>query len=66
MQLLGVVAALLFLARRIEPVWGSREFLAFICGVNAATGAATLALCYVAYMINARSQRAGKVLYVLL
>ena len=65
MQLVGVVAALLFLARRIEPVWGSREFLAFVCGVNASTGAATLALCYVAYMINARSEHAGAVLYAL-
>ena len=26
-QLVGGVAALLFIARRLEPVWGSREFL---------------------------------------
>ena len=54
-QVVAGVAALLFIARRIEPVWGSREFLTFVSGVNLCTGAATLALIYLVVVFTNES-----------
>ena len=55
-QVLAGIAALLFIARRIEPVWGSREFLTFVCVVNLGTGAATLALMYLMFFVYASGE----------
>ncbi|KAK9797058.1 hypothetical protein WJX73_010621 [Symbiochloris irregularis] len=57
------VAGTLLLARIIEPVWGSKEFLVFICVVNAGAGMATLALLYVLYALNHSSEHSGDLLY---
>ena len=50
------MAALLFIARRIEPVCGSREFLAFICAINLCTGVATLALMYLVFFATSSGE----------
>lgn len=54
--------SILLLARIIEPVWGSREFVKFICFVNVMSGAGTLMLLYVVYAMHPYAEKAAKVL----
>lgn len=61
-QLLISAASLLVVARIVEPIWGSKEFLKFISIVNLGTGAVALAVLYVWYIITSFRERAGKVL----
>ena len=62
LQLVVSIAGILLLARIVEPVWGSKEFLLFVSVVNAGTGLATLALLYLLYAINHNSEHSGDLL----
>lgn len=53
---------ILLLARIIEPIWGSKEFLKFLGIVNLGSGLAALSVLYVCFVINSFKERAGKVL----
>lgn len=53
---------ILMLARIIEPIWGSKEFLKFLGIVNLGSGLAALAVLYVCFVINSFKEGAGKVL----
>ncbi|EIE19425.1 DUF1751-domain-containing protein [Coccomyxa subellipsoidea C-169] len=57
------VVSCLALARLIEPVWGSSEFLKFLAATNAATGAATLFLLYIFFALTQYSEKSGDLLY---
>jgi len=58
---LGVVGVLL-LAKVLEPIWGSKEFLKFILLVNTAVGLSTLSLLYLLYVCGVDPK--GNLLYV--
>ncbi len=62
MQVIFSVVSCLALARLIEPVWGSSEFLKFLAATNAATGAATLFLLYIFFALTHYSEKAGDLL----
>eukprot|EP00884_Botryococcus_braunii_P011854 jgi/Botrbrau1/2066/Bobra.0047s0031.1 len=62
-RLIFSVVSILLLARIIEPVWGSREFLKFICVVNVMAGAAFLLFLYIIYVLNPYAEKAGQILY---
>lgn len=57
--------AILFLARAVEPMYGSKEFLKFLFIVDFSTCLATFACAYVAFAVSVgtQSERAGQVLY---
>lgn len=59
MQLVLDIAALILLARLVEPVYGSREFLKFIFIVDLATCCSVFVCVYVAYAMT----MSGKLLY---
>ena len=61
-QVLFSIVSTLLLARMIEPIWGSKEFLKFIAIVNLGTGLFTLAVLYVWFIITSYREGAGKVL----
>jgi hypothetical protein len=61
-QLVFSVISILLLARLIEPVWGSMEFLKFIAAVNTATGASTLVLLYIVFALTQYSEHSGDLL----
>ena len=50
LQLVLGVAGVLLLAKVLEPVWGSKDFLKFVLLVDTAVGAATLSLVYLLYV----------------
>ncbi|KAK9844321.1 hypothetical protein WJX74_000773 [Apatococcus lobatus] len=62
-KLIFDVAALLWVAKLIEPPMGSLELLRFLCAVNILTGAATLAVIYLIYAVDHYSEKAGDILY---
>ena len=63
MQLIFSILSILLLARIIEPIWGSKEFLKFLGIVNLGTGIAALAVLYICFVINSTiKERAGRVL----
>ncbi|KAK9829700.1 hypothetical protein WJX72_007428 [[Myrmecia] bisecta] len=57
------VAGILLVAKVVEPVWGSKEFLKFIAVVNVSTGLATLIVVYCIYALDQYSDNAGAILY---
>lgn len=61
-QLLFSILSILLLARIIEPIWGSKEFLKFLGIVNLGSGVTALAVLYICFVINSFKDRAGKVL----
>jgi membrane associated rhomboid family serine protease len=58
---LGAIVSLLLLARVIEPVYGSTEFLKFILVAQLAAGTATFVLAYLVFIL-APQQFKGKTL----
>jgi hypothetical protein len=56
------VASILILAKLIEPVWGSKEFVIFLAATNAATGACTLVLLYIIFTLTQYSEKSGDLL----
>ncbi|GBF88880.1 hypothetical protein Rsub_01379 [Raphidocelis subcapitata] len=58
---LAEIASLLVLARVVEPVYGSTEFLRLLLLVAASTGAATFVGVYLFYLIN--TSKEGGILY---
>ena len=58
------VASILVLAKFIEPVWGSKEFVTFLAATNAATGACTLVLLYVIFAFTQYSEKSGDLLFL--
>ena len=56
------IAGVLLLARIIEPVWGSKEFLIFVSVVNAGTGVATLVLLYLFFAFTQYAEHSGDLL----
>jgi hypothetical protein len=62
MQVVFSAVGILMLARIIEPIWGSKEFLKFLGIVNLGSGLAALAVLYVCFVINSFKEGAGKVL----
>lgn len=56
LQLIFSVVGILLLAKIVEPIWGSREFLLFITVVNVFSGLATLALVYIVYTVDLSGQ----------
>ena len=61
-QLVFSVGSILVLAKLIEPVWGSKEFITFILVTNTATGACTLVLLYVIFALTQYSEKSGDLL----
>jgi membrane associated rhomboid family serine protease len=61
-QLIFSVVSILLLARLIEPVWGSKEFIKFIAATNIATGAGTLVLLYILFALTQYSEHSGDLL----
>ncbi|CAL8468418.1 g7958 [Coccomyxa elongata] len=57
------VLSCLALARIIEPVWGSSEFLKFLAATNVATGGATLFSLYIFFALTQYSEKSGDLLY---
>jgi Eukaryotic integral membrane protein (DUF1751) len=51
-QLLFSIFAILLLAKVIEPIWGSKEFLKFIGIVNVGAGMSTFIIVVVAYALD--------------
>lgn len=51
-QALAEVAALLFMARAVEPIYGSTEMLRFIMVVALTSSVATFAVVYVIYLVS--------------
>ena len=43
-------------------MWGSKEFLKFICVVNGGAGLATLVVLYLMYAVNQYKERSADVL----
>lgn len=56
-------AGILLLARIVEPVWGSKEFLIFVSVVNVGSGVSTLVLIYLLYAFTRLSEHSGDLLY---
>ena len=61
-QVFADVAGILVLAKAIEPLWGSKEFLKFLAVVNAATGICTLVLVYLMFTLTQYSEHSGDLL----
>jgi membrane associated rhomboid family serine protease len=55
-QLLNNITCLLVLARYLEPVWGSKEFLKFVLITNAFTGVITFAYMMTVYFATASEE----------
>lgn len=64
LQAVFSAVGILMLARIIEPIWGSKEFLKFLGIVNLGSGLTALAVLYVCFVINSFKEGAGKVLYM--
>lgn len=56
------MVGVLLLAKVLEPIWGSKEFLKFILLVNTAVGLSTLSLLYLLYVCGVDPK--GNLLYV--
>ena len=61
-QVIADVAGILVLAKAIEPLWGSKEFLKFLAAINAATGVCTLVLVYLMFTLTQYSEHSGDLL----
>ena len=61
-QVFADAAGILVLAKAIEPLWGSKEFLKFLAAINAATGVCTLVLVYLMFTLTQYSEHSGDLL----
>ncbi len=52
LQLLLNMVGVLLLAKVIEPIWGSRDFVKFVAIVNVCTGFSTFVLLYICYAVT--------------
>lgn len=62
LQVVVDVAGILVLAKAIEPLWGSKEFLKFLAAINTVTGVCTLILVYLVFTLTQYSEHSGDVL----